>query len=106
MDKYSSSPDYNQQEVMMASPVRLVVIAYDMAIKACEREDFNHATKTISALRDALNFEYGEMAVTLYGLYQWCIDCIRREEFQEAEYTLRELRSAWVIAEQQLVALS
>jgi len=106
MEKFSSSPDYNRREVMMASPVRLVVIAYDIAIKACEREDFNHATKTISALRDALDFEYGEMAVTLYGLYQWCIDCIRREEFYEAEKTLRELREAWVTAEQQLPASS
>jgi flagellin-specific chaperone FliS len=106
MDKFSSSPDYNRQEVMMASSVRLVVIAYDIAIEACEREDFNNATKTISALRDALDFEYGEMAVTLYGLYQWCIDCIRREEFHEAEKTSRELREAWVTAEQQLAALS
>ncbi len=106
MDKYSSSPVYNRQEVMLASPVRLVVIAYDIAIKACEREDFNHATRTISALRDALDFEYGELADTLYGLYEWCIDCIRRDEFHEAEKTLRELREAWVTAEQQLAALS
>ena len=66
--------EYRQQDVMGASPLRLVIMAYDLAIQSCEVKDFEKATKAISVLRDALNFDYPEVAVGLFRLYQWCID--------------------------------
>ncbi len=91
--------EYRQQEVMGASPIRLVVMAYDLAIKSCEQKDFEKAAKTVSALRDALDFEYGEVSVGLFRLYQWCLDCLRAGDFASAQSTLKELRDAWVTAE-------
>jgi flagellin-specific chaperone FliS len=85
--------------VLSASPIRLVVMAYDVAINACETQDFQRATKSVSLLRDALNFDYADAAVGLFGLYQWCLDCIRQGEWHAALQTLRELRSAWVTVE-------
>lgn len=93
------SQEYRQQDVMGASPIRLVVMAYDLAIKACEQEDFPRATKAISVLRDALNFDYPEAAVGLFRLYQWCLDCIRAGDYASALTTLRELRQAWAATE-------
>ena len=65
------SQEYRNQDVMGASPIRLVVMAYNLAINACEQQDFTRATKAISVLRDALNFDYPEVSVGLFRLYQW-----------------------------------
>lgn len=104
MQKAYRAQEFRQQEVMCASPIRLVVMAYDLAILACEEKDFNRATKTVSVLRDALRFDYGEVAVGLLGLYQWCLDCIRKEDYYNAIKTLRELREAWSAVEKQLTS--
>lgn len=96
------SSEYRQQEIMGASPIRLVVMAYDLAITACEQQDFIKATKAVSVLRDALNFDYADAAVGLFKLYQWTLDCVRREDYAAAAQTLRELRDAWVSVEKRL----
>jgi len=101
---YQSS-EYRFQEVMGASPIRLVIMSYDVAIQACQQKDFSRATRAISVLRDALNFEYDETAMTLFGLYQWCLDCIRKDDFQEAIDILTDLRDAWQTAEKQMGAV-
>jgi len=96
--------EYRQQEVMGASPLRLVIMAYDLAIRACEQKDFEKAVKTVGALRDALDFEYVETSVGLFRIYQWCLDCIRGGDYASAITTLRELRDAWKVAEQRMSA--
>jgi len=93
---------YRQQDIMNASPLRLVIMTYDLAIRACEQQDFAKAVKTISALRDALDLDYLEVAAGLFRLYQWCLDCIRKGDYASAIITLTELRGAWVTTEQKL----
>jgi flagellin-specific chaperone FliS len=89
---YQNQQEYRQQDVMGASPMRLIVMAYDLAIRACEHKNFEKAVKTISVLRDSLNFDYPEVSMGLLSLYQWCLEC-----------TLRELREAWLESEQSLI---
>jgi flagellin-specific chaperone FliS len=93
---------YQQQDIMNASPLRLVIMTYDLAIRACEQQDFTKAVKTISALRDALDLNYPEVAAGLFRLYQWCLDCIRKGDYASAIITLIELRGAWAATEQQI----
>jgi flagellin-specific chaperone FliS len=95
---------YKQQDVMNASPLRLVIMTYDLAIRACEQQDFAKATKTISALRDTLDLDYPDVAVGLFRLYQWCLDCIRKNDYATAITTLTELRGAWAATEQTIAA--
>ena len=95
---------YQQQDVMNASPLRLVIMTYDLALRACEQKDFAKATKTISALRDALDLDYPDVAVGLFRLYQWCLDCIRKNDYASAIATLKELRGAWEQTEQSIAA--
>jgi flagellin-specific chaperone FliS len=95
---------YQQQDVMNASPLRLVIMTYDLAIRACEQQDFAKATKTISALRDALDLDYPEVAVGLFRLYQWCLECLRKNDYASAITTLTELRGAWAATEQTISA--
>lgn len=95
---------YRQQDVMSASPLRLVIMTYDLAIQSCEQQDFSKAIKTISALRDALDLDYPEVATGLFRLYQWCMDCIRNGDYASAATTLTELRSAWITTERDLAS--
>ena len=90
---------YRQQEVMGASPMGLVRLGYDLAIRACEECDFDIANKVVTQLRDALDFEQGEIALRLFALYQWCLDNIRAGDFAAAGDTLKELRQAWIAIE-------
>jgi flagellin-specific chaperone FliS len=100
---YRNQQEYRQQDVMGASPMRLIVMAYDLAIVACEQKNFEKAAKTISVLRDALNFDYPEVAVGLLRLYQWCLDCLRKGDYVSAMNTLKELRNAWQESEELVV---
>ncbi len=99
---YKGSAEYRKNEVLGASPLRLVIMAYDLAIKACDQKDINTAVKAISALRDSLYFEYAETAFSLLSLYQWCVDCIAESDFESAKKTLVELREAWATVERNL----
>ncbi len=86
---------YHKDEIIGADTVQLIAMVYDFAIEACEQKDFNRATKTLSVLRNTLDHDYSEIAVGLFGLFQWCLECIRREDYDDALVTLRELRESW-----------
>jgi flagellin-specific chaperone FliS len=77
-------------------------MAYDVAITACEKREFERAVKAVSTLRDALNFDYADVSAGLFSLYQWCLDCIRQGDYPAARQTLSELREAWSAVESQM----
>lgn len=93
---------YQKQDVMNASPLRLVIMTYDLAIRSCDQQDFTKAIKTVSALRDTLDLDYPEVSSGLFRLYQWCLDCIRKNDYASASNVLTELRGAWVATEQKI----
>ena len=93
---------YREQEVLGSSPVHRIVMAYDVAIQACEQKNVQRATQAVSLLRDSLNFDYGDAALGLFRLYQWCLDCIRSNNYPEALKILSDLREAWATVERRL----
>jgi len=93
---------YKMQEVMGSSPLRLVIMAYDVAISACEAKDLGRSSQAVSLLRDSLNFDYPEASGGLFRLYQWRLDCLPQGDWDGAARVLRELREAWVTVERQL----
>jgi flagellin-specific chaperone FliS len=99
---YFRTQEYRQQDILGASPIRLVVMAYDVAIQGCEAKDFERSVKAISVLRDALDFEYKEVAVGLFRVYQYCLDCLRKGDYATAMSNLKELREAWVLTEKRM----
>jgi len=98
--------EYRTQDVMGASPIRLVIMAYNLAINACEQKDFAKSTRAITVLRDALNFDYPEVSVGLFRLYQYSLDCIRQGDYHSPITTLTELRDAWAQGEKNLQHLA
>jgi flagellin-specific chaperone FliS len=93
---------YKKTDVESASPVRLVVMAYDLAIKSCDQKDFETAAKAVMALQRALDFDYAEVAGGLLALYEWVMECLRAKDFDTARHTLMELREAWATVEKRL----
>jgi flagellin-specific chaperone FliS len=86
---------YHKDEVMSASPLRLVAMVYDFAINACEQKDLNRATKAVSVLRDVLDRDYSETVACLIGILRSCLESIRREDYDDALLTLQVLREGW-----------
>jgi flagellin-specific chaperone FliS len=93
---------YKKTDVESASPVRLVVMAYDLAIKSCDQKDFETAAKAVMALQRALDFDYAEVAGGLLALYEWVMECLRARDYDSARHTLVELREAWATVEKRL----
>jgi flagellin-specific chaperone FliS len=102
MTRAYGASEYKRQDVMSASPIHLVVMAYDLAIRSCDTQDFDTAIKAITALRDALDFDYSEVSGGLLALYNWCLDCVRSRDYEAAKKVLVELREAWSTVEKRL----
>ncbi|MCC5926826.1 MAG: flagellar protein FliS [Bacteroidetes bacterium] len=85
---------YQQQTVLNASPMKIVVKLYDLAIQASWREDDKQLREILSTLIKGLNFDY-EISGQLFSLYQYCQELARKGEFQEVRELLEPLRDAW-----------
>lgn len=85
---------YQQQSVMDASPLKLVVKMYDLVIQASYREDDKKLRDLLSALIQGLNFDY-EPAGQLFEIYRYCQDLSRKGRFSEIREILEPLRDTW-----------
>jgi flagellin-specific chaperone FliS len=85
-----------RERIKKASPLMLVILGYDQAIQACRAGDASRAARVITLLRSALNFDRSNQALGIFKLYQWCLECIQRGDFEAASQVLSELRAAWV----------
>lgn len=86
---------YRNEQLMNLSPVDVIYKLYAVAIQAIKKNDPPLAHKAINELVAALNFEYQEVALTLFKLYQYTKHCLRKGRTDDALEVLEELRSAW-----------
>ncbi len=108
---------------MGASPVQLVVMLYDGALRFAEEgkramieknyevqnDKLQRAQKIVMELMGSLDFEKGgEIAKNLLGLYEFTLNELIEgnitdspERIANAQSTLRELREAWVVIQKQ-----
>jgi flagellin-specific chaperone FliS len=89
---------YRKEQVLNLSPVEVIKRLYEVAIIACRRNESDLARRAINELIAGLNFEYNEIAVGLYRLYDYSKLCIRQGNMEEAAKVLDELRATWVQA--------
>ena len=87
---------YKKQEILMSTPEQCVLHTYDIAIQSCARKESLKAGRAVAALVDALNFDTdSDLASQLFRLYQYCINLIHRQEFENPIKILKELRETW-----------
>ena len=93
----AATQTYRMNQIAGASPLDLLIMAYDAALASCGQSDLVRLTKAVSVLRDALDYSYdAEVALGFFRLYQYIGDLGRQGNFDEAAGLLRELRDAWV----------
>ncbi len=86
---------YRNEQAMNLSPVEVINRLYSVAIQALKKDDQQLAVRAINELIAALNFEYQDVALSLYKLYQYTKHCLRHGKTAEAIEVLEELRGAW-----------
>jgi flagellin-specific chaperone FliS len=92
----TAAQTYRINQVASASPLDLVLMAYDAALIGCAQRDLARTTEAITVLRNALDFSYdARIAMGLFRLYQYCAELARKGDYDQAAYLLRELRDAW-----------
>jgi len=92
----SATQTYRMNQINGASPLDLLIMAYDVALASCGQQDLARLTRALGVLRDALDYSYdSEIALGFFKLYQYCGDLARKGEFDEAATLLRDLRNSW-----------
>lgn len=89
---------YLKQKIMSASPEQLISYIYDLVIAACRRKDQEKALRGLAGLVSALNFDYKDIAVPMYQLYQYCLEQVRKKQYAEVEELIGGLKTAWTEA--------
>jgi len=111
---------YKTANIDTADQGRLIIIAYDIAIKSCklalEKFDDRHlleertkhifkAQDAITELLTALRLDVGDIAKNLYNLYDYMLRCLveasvkhKKEKITEVLGYMESLREAWVVA--------
>lgn len=93
----TASQTYRLNQISNASPLDLLIMAYDAALIGCSQGDLERTSKALSVLRNALDYSYDpQVAGGFLRLYLYCGDLARKGEYDEAAHILRELRDSWV----------
>lgn len=86
---------YIKQQIQTASPEKLILLLYDLAIKCCRTRDRQKASKVLVELISALNFDYKEVALVFFDLYKCALDSIQNNKFDEPLMIFEELYEVW-----------
>ena len=86
---------YTAQAVEGANPPRLTLMLFDHILACIRRREVMKAKKGLVELMGSLDLEYLEVAGPLYRLYEYCLDVVRDQKFDEAERLMVEVRDAW-----------
>jgi flagellar protein FliS len=96
---------YLEEQIGGLSPTELVVKLYDIGIASCVRKDRVRLSRVLVELISALNFEYRDISVGLFKLYNYCMRLAKEGDFDAVQPVLEELREAWSqVAKSQPVA--
>jgi flagellin-specific chaperone FliS len=98
-DQFTAATNaYRNEHLLNLSPVQVIDKLYRISINACKNNDALLARRAINELIVGLNFDYEEIAVGLYRLYEYCKHCIRKGRMNDAVDVLEELRATWAQA--------
>lgn len=91
---------YLLKEISEASPQKLLLKIYDLAILSYQKGDFARANRAVAELINSLNFadeNASEISFGLLRLYQFAQDQARKNNLAVSIKILQELRDTWSI---------
>ena len=89
---------YRTNQVIGASPGQLVLVLYDHVIRCLTNEDMRGASKGLVELMGSLDLDYQEVSGRLFSLYEYCLDLVKKSEYEQASKILTEMRQMWAAA--------
>lgn len=89
---------YKTSAIENGSPADLVLRLYDHILERCETKDSMGAKKAVVELQSSLDLEYMDASGPLYRLYEYVADCLRKQDYEEAERIIQDLRGSWLTA--------
>ncbi len=89
---------YRTNSVLGLTPGELLIKMYDIAVVALMAGDGQKGARVISEFIDTLDFEQGAIAMGLFRLYRYCMEEIKKGEYEVPTRILRELRDTWAEA--------
>lgn len=103
--KSSKANSYLMNEIMNATPEKLLLKVYDFAIVNAEKKDMIKTNEAIQVLINALRYDNEEVtniSIRLFRLYQFCQDQMRKNNSEIVKRILTELRETWINAFNQM----
>ena len=89
---------YTENQVVSASPGKLILLLYDYVIKCLKNSDMRGASKGLVELMSSLDLDYQEISGRLFSLYEYCLDLVKKGDFDQALKIITEMRQMWVTA--------
>ncbi len=92
---------YLINEILNASPQKLLLKIYDFAIAQCKNENIEKTNKALAELINALRYdsvEANEISMGLRKLYEFCQDQMRKRNYEIVLRIMVELRETWIKA--------
>jgi flagellin-specific chaperone FliS len=71
---------------------------YDHVIRCLNNGDMRGASKGIVELMGSLDLDYKEVSGRLFSLYEYCLDLVKKSEYDQASKILTEMRQMWATA--------
>ena len=90
---------YVANEILDASPQKLLIKIYDFAITHCKNKNLEKTNKALILLIESLRYDEEEAAKISNGLkqlYEFCQDQMRQRNYEIVEKILIDLRESWV----------
>ena len=100
-DINSRANAYLANEILDATPEKLLIKIYDFAIAHCKSKNLEKTNKALMTLITGLRFDdegSAEIAIGLKKLYEFCQDQMRQKNYDIVEKILTELRATWISA--------
>jgi len=77
------------------TPDRVILHLYDLGIDGCHNKDKMKTIQILSELIKSLNFDYEDIAGSFYDLYQYTLQMVQHDNYEQALQILVELRDVW-----------
>ncbi len=92
----TAADTYRMQQIASATPLDLLIMAYDAALIGCNNQDLERTTRALNELKKALDFNYdADIAMGFHRLYTYCADQAREGNYEHVAEIIRDLRNTW-----------
>jgi len=92
---------YIMNDVLGASPEKLIMKVFDFAILNCQKQNIIKTNEALQVLINALSFEtpeVKEISVGFLKIYLYCQDQMRKRNFDVVLKALTGLKNSWETA--------